>query len=92
MKNLSKLINWLKGTSLITQIAIGLTAGVVLGLTVPQWTSLAIFGKIFVSALKAVAIGFIIGVVQDSVETALNSSSDVFFTATAEYYDRRNNK
>jgi serine/threonine transporter len=27
-------------------------------------------------------------VIQDSVETALNSSGDVFFTATAEYYDR----
>ena len=40
-------------------------------------------------AMKAVAIGFIIGVVQDSVETALNSSADVFFTATAEYHDRR---
>lgn len=39
-------------------------------------------------AMQAVAIGFIIGVVQDSVETALNSSGDVFFTATAEYYDR----
>ena len=39
-------------------------------------------------AMHAVAIGFIIGVVQDSVETALNSSGDVFFTATAEYYDR----
>ena len=40
-------------------------------------------------AMQAVAVGFIIGVVQDSVETALNSSGDVFFTATAEYYDRR---
>ena len=40
-------------------------------------------------AMQAVAIGFIIGVVQDSVETALNSSGDVFFTATAEYYVRR---
>lgn len=39
-------------------------------------------------AMQAVAIGFIIGVVQDSVETALNSSGDAFFTATAEYYDR----
>ncbi len=39
-------------------------------------------------AMQAVAIGFIIGVIQDSVETALNSSGDVFFTATAEYYDR----
>jgi len=40
-------------------------------------------------AMQAVAIGFIIGVIQDSVETALNSSGDVFFTATAEYRDRR---
>ena len=40
-------------------------------------------------AMQAVAIGFIIGVVQDSVETALNSSGDAFFTATAEFYDRR---
>ena len=39
-------------------------------------------------AMQAVAIGFIIGVVQDSMETALNSSGDVFFTATADYYDR----
>ena len=39
-------------------------------------------------AMQAVAVGFIIGVVQDSVETALNSSGDVFFTATAEYYAR----
>ena len=36
-------------------------------------------------AMQVVAIGFIIGVVQDSCETALNSSSDVLFTATAEY-------
>jgi len=42
-------------------------------------------------AMQAVAIGFIIGVVQDSVETALNSSGDAFFTATAEYYDKKKN-
>ena len=40
-------------------------------------------------AMQAVAIGFVIGVVQDSVETALNSSGDVFFTATAERYDKK---
>ena len=40
-------------------------------------------------AMQAVAIGFIIGVIQDSVETAVNSSGDVFFTATAEYRERR---
>ena len=36
-------------------------------------------------AMQMVGIGFIIGVIQDSCETALNSSSDVVFTATAEY-------
>lgn len=40
-------------------------------------------------AMQAVAVGFIIGVVQDSVETALNSSSDAYFTATAELYDHK---
>ncbi len=34
-------------------------------------------------ALRVVAIGFIVGVVQDSAETALNSSTDVLFTAAA---------
>ena len=36
-------------------------------------------------AMQVVAIGFIIGVIQDSCETALNSSSDVLFTAAADY-------
>lgn len=40
-------------------------------------------------AMQAVAVGFIIGVIQDSVETALNSSADAFFTATAEYRERK---
>ncbi|MBR1435972.1 MAG: serine/threonine transporter SstT [Bacteroidales bacterium] len=40
-------------------------------------------------AMQAVGVGFIIGVVQDSVETALNSSGDAFFTAVAEFYDRK---
>jgi len=43
-------------------------------------------------AMQAVAVGFIIGVIQDSVETALNSSADAFFTATAEYKDRQKQK
>ena len=38
-------------------------------------------------AMQVVAVGFIIGVIQDSCETALNSSSDALFTATAEYRD-----
>lgn len=39
-------------------------------------------------AMQAVAIRFIIGVIQDSCETALNSSGDALFSATAEYHDR----
>lgn len=36
-------------------------------------------------AMQVVGVGFIVGVVQDSLETALNSSGDVLWTATAEY-------
>lgn len=36
-------------------------------------------------AMQVVGVGFIIGVLQDSFETALNSSTDVLFTATAEF-------
>ena len=35
-------------------------------------------------AMQVVGIGFIVGVIQDSCETALNSSTDVLFTAAAE--------
>lgn len=40
-------------------------------------------------AMQVVGVGFIIGVIQDSVETAVNSSSDVLFTAVAEFRQRR---
>ena len=39
-------------------------------------------------AMQVVGVGFIIGVLQDSCETALNSSTDVLFTATAEFAAR----
>lgn len=38
-------------------------------------------------AMQVVGVGFIIGVIQDSLETALNSSGDVLFAATAEFYE-----
>lgn len=40
-------------------------------------------------AMQVVAVGFIIGVVQDSAETALNSSTDVLFTAAVDQARRR---
>lgn len=43
-------------------------------------------------AMQVVAAGFIIGVIQDSCETAVNSHSDIVFTAAAEYMQERKNK
>ena len=43
-------------------------------------------------AMQVVGVGFIVGVIQDSCETALNSSTDVLFTAAAEFAARRKNK
>ena len=56
-------------------------------LLIPMACSL--FGIASDVSMQAVALGFVIGVVQDSFETALNSSSDALFSATAEYRDRQ---
>ena len=50
-------------------------------LLIPMASNL--FGISTDAAMQVVAIGFVISVVQDSVETALNSSTDVLFTAAA---------
>ena len=42
-------------------------------------------------AMQVVGVGFIISVLEDACETALNSSSDVLFTATAEFAQRAKN-
>ncbi len=61
------------------------TSGVAGGslLLIPMACSL--FGISQDTAMEMVAVGYIINVIQDSFETALNSSGDVLFTATAEY-------
>lgn len=61
------------------------TSGVAGGslLLIPMACSL--FGISQDAAMEMVAVGYIINVIQDSFETALNSSGDVLFTATAEY-------
>lgn len=55
-------------------------------LLIPMACSL--FGIDNAVAMQVVAVGFIISVVQDSVETAINSSGDVMFAATAEIHDK----
>ncbi len=52
-------------------------------LLIPMACSL--FGISDAISMQVVGVGFIIGVIQDSMETAINSSGDVLFTATAEY-------
>ncbi|MCG8618317.1 MAG: hypothetical protein MI802_19040, partial [Desulfobacterales bacterium] len=44
----------------------------------------SLFGVPADISMQVVAAGFIIGVIQDSAETALNSSTDVIFTAAAD--------
>ena len=63
------------------------TSGVAGGslLLIPMACSL--FGVGNDIAMQAVGVGFIIGVIQDSIETAVNSSGDVLFTATAEFME-----
>jgi serine/threonine transporter len=51
-------------------------------LLVPMACSL--FGISDDISMQVVAVGFIIGILQDSTETALNSSTDVLFTAIAD--------
>ncbi len=46
----------------------------------------SLFGINIDVAMQVVAIGFIIGVIQDSAETALNSSTDVVFSAAASHH------
>ena len=65
------------------------TSGVAGGslLLVPLGCSL--FGISNDVAMQVVGVGFIVSVIQDSLETALNSSGDVIFTATAEFLERK---
>lgn len=75
--------------SLLSTLAACGASGVAGGslLLIPMACSL--FGISHDISMQAVAVGFIIGVIQDSMETALNSSSDALFTITAERYDKK---
>lgn len=75
--------------SVLSAVAATGASGVAGGslLLIPMACSL--FGISNDIAMQVVGVGFIIGVLQDSFETSLNSSSDVLFTATAEYAKKR---
>lgn len=75
--------------SIVASLAACGTSGVTGGslLLIPMACSL--FGISNDVSMQVVAVGFIISVIQDSVETALNSSGDVLFTATADMYEHK---
>ena len=81
------------GTALVLCVLAALSAagasGVAGGslLLIPM--ACGLFGIPSEIALHFVGVGFIIGVIQDSCENGLNSSTDVLFTAAAELRDRR---
>lgn len=75
--------------SLVATVAACGSSGVAGGSLLLIPLACSMFGISNDIAMQIVGIGFIIGVIQDSCETALNSSSDVLFTAAAELRKRR---
>lgn len=67
--------------SVVSSIAAAGVSGVAGGSLLLIPLACGLFGISDEIAMQVVAIGFLIGVVQDSTETALNSSTDVVFTA-----------
>lgn len=81
------------GTALILSVLAAVSAcgasGVAGGSLLLIPVACSLFGIPDNVAMKVVGVGFIIGVLQDSFETALNSSTDVLFTAAAEFAEWR---
>ena len=76
------------GTALVLSIVAAISAcgasGVAGGSLLLIPVACSLFGIPNDLAMQVVSVGFVIGVIQDSYETALNSSTDVLFTAVAE--------
>ena len=76
------------GTALVLSIVAAISAcgasGVAGGSLLLIPVACNLFGISNDLAMQVVSVGFVIGVIQDSCETALNSSTDVLFTAVAE--------
>ena len=75
-------------TSLILSVVSAISAcgasGIAGGSLLLVPVACSLFGISNDLAMQVVGVGFIVGVIQDSCETALNSSTDVLFTAVAE--------
>lgn len=76
MKNL--ISKW-NSISLVKRIIVGLIVGIILGLTVPQFTVIALLGDLFVGALKAVAPILVFFLVMASLANAKGASTNMGF-------------
>lgn len=78
------------GTAILLSVVASISAcgasGVAGGSLLLVPLACGLFGITDDIAMQVVAIGFVIGVIQDSAETALNSSTDVVFSAAASQY------
>lgn len=78
------------GTAILLSVVASISAcgasGVAGGSLLLVPLACGLFGITDDVAMQVVAIGFVIGVIQDSAETALNSSTDVVFSAAASQY------
>ena len=70
--------------SIVAAISACGASGVAGGSLLLSPVACSLFGISNDLAMQVVSVGFVIGVIQDSCETALNSSTDVLFTAVAE--------
>ncbi|KXT80849.1 serine/threonine transporter SstT [Streptococcus oralis] len=81
------------GTAVVLSIVAAISAcgasGIAGGSLLLIPVACSLFGISNDLAMQVVGVGFVIGVIQDSCETALNSSTDVLFTAVAEYATNR---
>ena len=76
MKNLLKKWN---SISLVKRIIVGLIIGIILGLTVPQFTVIGLLGDLFVGALKAVAPILVVFLVMASLANTSGGAANMGF-------------
>ncbi|MBU5582813.1 hypothetical protein KQJ29_23445, partial [Enterococcus sp. S181_ASV_20] len=68
------MLDFFKQLSLIKRIVIGIILGGLLGIFLPQWSFIAIFGSLFVGALKAVAPLLVFVLIMASISCLLYTS------------------
>lgn len=85
MNFITAIIRKWTATSLVMRIFIGLLCGAFLGIVVPEWSGVAIFGQIFVSLLKAIAPVLVAVLVISSISKARGALGPRFRVVVCQY-------